>query len=89
MRSPEQIHFMPGAVYPVIEKVVQHQRQYPGQRVAGIPFKGAEFVQDHRIHKDIHPGAQRNHKLADRTYIKRGNGVFQTVHLQAAPPCHP
>ena len=86
--SPEEIHLVAGTVHPIIEKVIQNQGQYPGQRIAGIPHKGAELVQYQGIHRHTDKRAQGNYKLADGANIERSNRVFQAVHLYPASMGH-
>ena len=78
---PENIHFMPSTMNPVIQKIIEQQRKDPGKGTLNAPFKGPESLLDRAIHKDADDRTGRINELTQETSVYRRHSILESIYF--------
>jgi hypothetical protein len=73
--GPQDIDFVTGPVCPVVKKVIEKERQHPGQRVPGREVHEACLQLQQAIQAEGHGFDQAPRDLADSAYIHAGERI--------------
>jgi hypothetical protein len=81
MRCPQQVHFVPAAVCPVVEKVVHEKSHDPDGWVFKVPFKCSDLVNHQGVNKDGHQFQNGTNRLTDEANVQTGDRIVEAVNL--------